>query len=1044
MYIHLRAHSYFSFLEGLPSPRQWVQAAANAGMPAIGLTDHHTLTGAVEFYQACQEQSIQAILGLSLEVNLPARFQSVTSAGAAEATDFMVLLACDLSGWRSLCRISSALMEATPHATIRSISFECLAQDSTGLICLAAGAASQPFQWVRQRHERPALEYLQRLQEIFPNRLYIEISRNASEHPSLTKRMAAIARQMRLSLAGTQPAYYLSPEHEGLQRLVTAIRLNCRMQEIPPGACAPTQAYFLAPQAMHDRFSDLPEALDTSIEIASRCQLQLPLGAAHFPLAHLPEGQHPDQVLRQKAYQGARQRYGELKPEVLARLEHELAVIQQKGYTSLFLIMEEIIDFTHRADIPTASRGSASSSLVAHCLGITTPDPVRLNLYFERFLNPARSSPPDIDTDLCSQRRDEVIQHVYQTYGADRVAMVATINRFRARSALRETAKAHGIPATEITKLVESIPARGWGAWRGGQGAGESPYAELAAKQRSPQWQAVFRDALALLKTPHHLSVHAGGVVIAPGELTDLLPLCVANKGMRITQFDLDSVEALGLVKLDLLGIRGLSVLGQVAGSLAKQQQPVTTRLAVLDSIPQADPATTDLVRNGRTIGCFQIESPGMRATLREIQATSIDDIMVALALYRPGPLSGGLKDAFVQRHLGKEAIHHLHPALKTLLEETYGVILYQEQVLRIAHELAGLDLAEADLLRRAMSHFDPGKQMQTLKEKFIAGALAKNRVAPEVGEHIWELMAAFAGYGFPKAHAASYAQFAWRSAWCKTHHPAEFMAAVLANWGGYYSQRVYLMEARRLGIPVRPPHVNYSQPEFSVVYQGQQAMLYMGLDQVRDLTRRTQRSILQRRPFQSLADFLQRADPRPREAENLVSAGALSGMGSPAELLWQLKTSSSQQGQMALFPMDETPPTASEQASATPAEIAALQEAILGISVDVHPLELVSEQIRRQGVINTAEAAAHLGKRVRLAGMRQTWRRLSDPAGAYSMSLEDLEGVMEVILLPEVYRRYRPDITSRNPLLVEGVVEILAESAEPILRAEKIWRING
>ena len=365
--------------------------------------------------------------------------------------------------------------------------------------------------------------------------------------------------------------------------------------------------------------------------------------------------------------------------------------------------------------IPIASRGSASSSLVAHCLGVTTPDPIALNLYFERFLNPARPTPPDIDTDLCSRRRDEVIRFVYRRFGAERVAMVCTINRFRRRSALREVAKAYGLPPGEIGSMAESLPYRWYGP-PGRRSADDHPYAELAARYNTPRHQRIFQDAEALIGLPRHLSIHPGGIVIAPGPITDLAPTQMATKGVVITQFDLDSIERLGLVKLDLLGIRGLTVMGDVAEVIHPSEDEASGRssaLEVLEGIPDEDPATSEMVELGRTIGCFQIESPGMRATLKEIHARDTNDILVALALYRPGPLTGGLKDAFVARYRGLEPAVYLHPALEPLLRDTFGVILYQEQVLRIAHELAGLSLAEADLLRRAMSHFDPGKQMQ-------------------------------------------------------------------------------------------------------------------------------------------------------------------------------------------------------------------------------------------------------------------------------------------------------------------------------------------
>jgi DNA polymerase-3 subunit alpha len=707
--------------------------------------------------------------------------------------------------------------------------------------------------------------------------------------------------------------------------------------------------------------------------------------------------------------------------------------------------VEEILNFARREGIPFSSRGSAGSSLVAHCLGITSPDPMRLNLYFERFLNPARATPPDIDTDLCSRRRDEVIHFVYQRFGEDRVATVCTINRFRSRSALREVAKAYGLPAEEVSRLADSLPYRWFGPGRRGGGR-EDPFAELKEHYRSATHQSIFADAAALIGLPHHLSVHPGGVVISPGPMTDLAPTQLANKGVLITQFDLDSIERLGLVKIDLLGIRGLTVLGDVVEIIAKEQPPSTHHPGIsiltdiLENIPTEDEAVSQVISQGRTIGCFQIESPGMRATLKEVKARSVDDIMVALSLYRPGPLTGGLKDAFVRRHLGKEPTEHLHPALGTLLGDTYGVILYQEQVLRIAHELGGFSLADADLLRRAMSHFDPGKQMQTLKEKFVEGAWERSQVPEEIAERIWELMAAFAGYGFPKAHAASYAQVSWRSAWCKTHYPAFFMAAVLANWGGYYSQRVYMNEARRLGLKLRPPEVNHARREFSVKVLDGEPVLFMGLDQVRELTQRTQAAILRQRPFNSFSDFLVKVDPRPVEAENLVKAGSFEGFGSIPGLLHQLEHGSRQAGQLMLFSMDENV----EEDWSMEQKIAA-QEEILGMGVNAHPLELVVAEIEAAGAITTVEAASRLEQSVRVAGMRQIWRRSLTTRGdfIYFMSLEDLEGMLDVVITSEVYRRSRSALATAGPYVVEGKVELDSQRGEPFIRAAKIWALR-
>ncbi len=1031
-FIHLHSHSYYSFLRGLPSPQELANTAANMGMTAIGLTDHQSLSGAVEFQDACVQAGIKPILGLEVEAALPPAMGTIEHG-------ILTLLAMDMAGWRSLCRISSSL---TGDNDV--LPFDRLAQETEGLLCLTGGRRGALTRLVISKQRQIAEKWTSQLVELFNDRVYIELQNHAAEDLELCVSLTTMAHRMRLLTVATHDVHYLTHDQAHLQQVVTAIRLIRPLKELDPTVAAPPQAEFISPQGMTDRMPNFPQALEATLEIAERCQLELPLGVLHFPKIPITAGMTSQEMLRQKAQAGAARLYGRITPELQARLEHELSVIGEYGYTSLFLIVEEILNFARREGIPFSSRGSAGSSLVAHCLGITSPDPIRLNLYFERFLNPARATPPDIDTDLCSRRRDEVIHFVYQRFGEDRVATVCTINRFRSRSALREVAKAYGLPAEEVSRLADSLPYHWFGPSSRG-GSKEDPFAELSERYRTPTHQAIFKDAAALIGLPHHLSVHPGGVVISPGPLTDLAPTQLANKGVIITQFDLDSIERLGLVKIDLLGIRGLTVLGDVVEIIAKEQPPanlhpdISILTEILETIPTEDPAVSQMVSQGRTIGCFQIESPGMRATLKEVKASSVDDLMVALSLYRPGPLTGGLKDAFVRRHLGKEATEHLHPAVSSLLEDTYGVILYQEQVLRIAHELAGFSLADADLLRRGMSHFDPGKQMQALQEKFVTGAWEKNQVPEDIANRIWELMAAFAGYGFPKAHAASYAQVSWRSAWCKTHYPAFFMAAVLANWGGYYSQRVYMNEARRLGLKLRPPEVNHAKREFSVKVLDGGPVLFMGLDQVRELTQRTQAAITHQRPFSSLADFLTRVDPRPVEAENLVKVGALEGFGTIPGLIHQLEHGGWQGGQLSLFSMGGR-----EEEDWNLAQKVAAQEEILGTGVIAHPLELAEKKIASAGALNTVEAASRLEQHVRVAGMRQIWRRSITTRGEYIyfMSLEDLEGMLDVVITAEVYRRSKAALATAGPYVVEGLVNLDAQRGEPFIRAEKIWAL--
>jgi DNA polymerase-3 subunit alpha len=1085
MYIHLTTHSAYSLQEGLALPAELAQAAAAAGMPALGLTDHRLLSGSVEFVKACIAAGVQPVLGLEIDLK-PGGFMPPgrSPGGMSPAGDagLLALLAMSLEGWAALCRLSSALaMRDAP-----ACSLDMLASYSGDLIAL------------RGERDEEGRGRLGALKEIFPDRLYVALN-----DPATALQSAMLAHRLGLHTVVAHPVYYLTPGQASLQRTLAAIRLNQPLDRLPAGAVAPQGASFVDQGEMEARYPHFPAALAATEEIARRCKFDLPLGAAHMPTVPLPPGITAAGFLRRKAEEGARRLYGEITPTVRERLDHELGVIARMGYEPIFLIVEEILDFARLTGVPFSSRGSAASSLVAHCLGITSPDPLRLNLYFERFLNPARTTPPDIDTDLCSRRRDAVIQHVFDTYGAERVAMVGTINRFRPRSALGDVAKAHGLAPDRVREMTNRLPYGFWarmeeadpqstsnsqstdageqGQTGTGKGSGSpSPFAELRHAHASPAHQRIFDEAEALLKLPRHLSVHPGGVVVAPGPLTDLVPVMRSgSKGVTITQFDLDAVEAFGLVKIDLLGIRGLTVLGDVA-EFIQDSRPgeYPGLLTVLDSTPVDDPQTSDRVESGGTIGCFQIESPGMRATLREIHARSQDDIMAALALYRPGPLSGGLKEAFVRRFKGEEPVEHLHPALAPLLDETFGVILYQEQVLRIVNSLAGFSLAEADLLRRAMSHFDPGKQMQYLQQKFVAEAQARNGVPTETGNQIWEMMAAFAGYGFPKAHAASYAQVSWRSAWCKTHFQGEFMAAVLANWGGYYSQRVYLMEARRLGLAIRPPHVNFSGRNF--IYgrdeKGIKA-LFMGLDQVKGLTRRTIERILLGRPYRTLEDFLSRADPRPQEAADLARVGALEGLGTIPDILRRMEGGASRKGfgakspkrsktlwpagQPSLFEYPsnghEHPqrgheyPHGGHELSESSGEDWSLeqkmvaQEALLGVSLEAHPLELVAEKVRAAGAISTLEAAGHLGQRVTVAGLRQSGHRSRTIKGESMMflTLEDLSGMLDVVLFPDAYRRAREVIHSSAPLLVTGVVEMDASRGEPLLRADRVVRVE-
>jgi DNA-directed DNA polymerase III PolC len=874
---------------------------------------------------------------------------------------------------------------------------------------------------------------LQDLKAIFTEDCYVEIQRYATGPLQNESALLELAKYLGLPLIASQNIHYLNPQDQRLFRTLTAIRENTEIVPLGQSQRAPVPTHFPDVTDFIHRYHDLPEALNNIQHVVERCNLALPLGSTHFPTFPTPNGISQSLYLRTRAYAGAKAIYKSLSPQIIDRLDYELSVISEMGYEPIFLIMEDVLNHARQLDIPTSSRGSAASSLVAHCLNITSPDPLALNLYFERFLNPARKKPPDIDTDIASHRRDEVIQYVFDTYHPDRVAMVGTINRYRPKSALGDVAKAYGLTPETIRQLSKKLPP----SYRFHSDDEQTdPFSPLLREASIPIIKDIVSDAKAILDMPRHLSVHPGGIVIAPFSITDLIPIMHSSTlGINHAQYDLASIEKLGMVKIDLLGIRGLTVLGQVADQIQSwHQSEFKSGLQVLNQVPLKDAETAQTIANAQTIGCFQIESPGMRATLREIKANSLEDIMAALALYRPGPVKGGLRDAFVRRFRGEEPVSHIHESLTELLNDTLGVILYQEQVLRIAHELGGLSIAQADILRRAMSHFDPGGVMLTLRSHFIAGAQARHNVPPETAERIWEMMAAFAGYGFPKAHAASYAQLAWNSAWCKTHYPAEFMCAVLGYGGGYYSQRVYLMEARRLGLTVKPPHINHAHERFQVAYPQGRPVLYMGLNQVRDLTHKTIQAILRQRPFHTIEDFLIRVDPQQKEARHLIICGALEGLATIPEALKRIEHKRVP-GQMNLFSSTE------KVEDWRPAEKSNAQHEILGVSLVLSPLEQHAHQIQSAGAVSTLEAQNMIGQKISVAGMRQILRRFPNRSNQNMgfLTLEDFEGSLPILIPPTLYRRHASELRQEGPFLIEGVVEGDRDKGQTRLIAERI-----
>ncbi|MGW8318545.1 MAG: DNA polymerase III subunit alpha, partial [Candidatus Promineifilaceae bacterium] len=841
-----------------------------------------------------------------------------------------------------------------------------------GLFCLSGGSQGWLERYVRAGNLPAASRYAGRLGGLFGENVCLSLEIHDPEDEAVAQEIIAIGQRFGLPVVATQPVYYLEPDEAPRLRLLAAIGDNRLLADVPKER---SLEHWLSPEVVAERFSFFPQAVDQAAEIAARCQPALPDGRPIWPALQVPGVESPrqtaDQLLEAQAQAGLNERYGPEPPaEIHKRLLIELEAIEQSGYAPLFLIVADIVRFARQAEVPVSTRGSVANSLVAYCLGITTVDPIAHDLLFERFLNPARQNPPDIDLDFCSRRRDEVLAYVRRTYGHDRVALVATVSTLQPKSALRETAKAYGLDEDGIGRLSAMAP-RDWHP--DPRRRSRRTLLDLADELEDEKLRTIVLEAAQLVGQPHHLSIHPGGVVITPGPLTDFVPVQWAPKGFLISQFDHRDLETLGLPKLDLLGIRALTVLADTAETIRAHHDPAFE----LTAIPLDDSLTGNLLARGETIGVFQCESTGAQRTLRQLQARTVADLAVANAFFKPGPATGGMAQTFIRRYRGEEPVDFLHPALAPILASTKGVLLFQEQILRVATEIAGLSWEQADHLRRGMSKFK-SQEMAALQARFVEGCRRPEPDGPgftsDQAQTLWEQVLAFAGYGFNRGHATAYADVSYRSAYLKAHWPAPFLCARLADWGGFHHPAIYMAEATRLGIPVRPPHVNYSNRAFTLTYgrsgdrQGSPE-LWMGLGQVRDLRRDSIRAIVRERvgrPFANLPDLMERVALQSKEVAHLIQCGALDGLGSNraamlADAKMFLRAGSARQMTFA-FALTKSRPE-------TPAQRLAWERRLLGQPVSVHPLELVRDLL--SGVTPLKELDSKASRRLAIAGAR-------------------------------------------------------------------------
>jgi len=744
MFTHLHVHSNYTFLSGAATIADLLRCAQKLGMKALALTDRNGLYGAVPFYKAARERGIQPILGTELDDPHNPQMRAV-------------LLAENRRGFSHICHLITRRKLQDKFRLA-----EELERTPEDVIVLSAD---------------PSL--LERLSgALGADALYGElVPATDGDGRKRIKQVIEIAKKRDIPLVATNDVHFTHAADHLLHRLLRAIGTNRTLFSLNGEERASPQNYLSAPAQMSRIWKEIPQAIGNTEAIRERCHLDLKLGSYRFPNFPLPAGETPFSYLWKVSFEGLKRRYQPLTENAIGQLKYELEIIERLGFSTYFLVVWDISQRARALRIPAIGRGSAANSIVSYCLGITHVDPLAHNLYFERFLNPHRKSPPDIDLDFCWKRRDQILQYVYKTYGEDHVAMISTTVTLGARSAVREVAKVLGLDAQQIKRLTSRIPF--WGVRDLRTIREDFPECRDLPLDREP-YRTVMETAQRIMGFPRHLSVHSGGVVISPTPLTDDLPLEMAPKGLIITQYDMFAVEDLGLVKIDLLGQRSLGVLQDTVEEVERHQgrKPEVEDMSMIFG----DEPTRQLIRQGRTMGCFYIESPAMRALLKKLRTDTFPGLTAASSVIRPGVAESGMMDQFIQRHHDPAKVHYLHPKLKELLGETYGVMVYQEDVIKVAHHLAGMSLGEADLLRRAMSgKLRSGKAMARLQGTFVSSC-QRHGVKKEVAGEIWRQIESFAGYAFCKAHSASYAILSFQVAYLKVHYPAEFMAAVLSN----------------------------------------------------------------------------------------------------------------------------------------------------------------------------------------------------------------------------------------------------------------------
>jgi len=1058
-FVHLHVHTQYSMLDGAIRLSDLIDKSREYGMDAVAITDHGAMHGALEFYAKAKKAGIKPLVGCEFYIAQKSHLIHDKTAGH---NFHIVLLAMNRTGYQNLMKLASIAQTEGFYYKPR-IDRELLFEHQEGLIALTACLHGEIPWRITHNDMDGAREKALELQQVFGDRLYFEIQENGiDEQQAANKGLMELADELGVKLVATNDCHYLNRDESYAHEVLLCIQTGKTITDPKRFRFSTDELYFKSPEEMARQFSYCPEALTNTLEVADRCDLDLTFGEHHFPIFPVPENESLETLFEKSCWDGLEIRLDhlrelrkvspELEQQYRDRLTMEIGVIQEMGFSGYFLIVADFINWAKSKQIPVGpGRGSGAGSLAAFCMLITDIDPIPYGLIFERFLNVERMSMPDFDVDFCKDRRDEVIDYVRSRYGGDKhVAQIVTYGSMKARAALRDVGRVLEIPLPVVDRIAKMVPDELKITLK--KAIDKEPRLREAMKQDD------VRELLTIAQTleglSRHKSTHAAGVVISPEPMVEYLPLCVGSNKEVLTQYDMKYTEMTGLIKFDFLGLKTLTVIDR-ALKLIKQDIGFQVEL---NKIPMDDPKTYDLLCEGKSLGVFQLESDGMRELLVKMAPEQFSDLIALVALYRPGPLDSGMVDQFVETKHGHRLPEYPLPQIKSVLEETYGVIVYQEQVMKISNILASYSLGDADILRRAMGKKIP-EVMEKEREKFMNGALANN-IPEDKATYVFDLMAKFAGYGFNKSHSAAYALIAYQTAFLKAHYPAQFLAALLSCDVDNTDKVVkYINECKQMGIDVLPPDINESDHDFTVIKD----RIRFGLAAVKNVGDAALDSIIEERAthgtYASLADFCGRINSsrvNRKVLESLIMAGAFDSMNVKRSQLMAVLDEALEQakavqrdrlsGQMNLFALT------GEEKSKPGTELQfpdieewpeltklAHEKETIGFFLTGHPLEGVIEDIR---MVADSEIAGldncRDGQVIRVGGLIQNFKEHTSKKGdrmAFTV-LEDMGSSIEVIVFPSTFAQCSELLSTDEPLIVLGTIQQGEQGAKIIAEA--------